>query len=858
MMNILRVAGMVMLCLAIASCFHDSDGTNKVSLSGTITAGSRNSTDSDINDPNAPYASNNSLAQAQVLLNPVTLGGFVARPNSVNVGRFAYSDQGDVDDYYWVTLLEGQTVTLIIGDPLGENFQYGIGSQINNITLELLDGNGSYLGTASGSNGEKTIQVTATGQYYLHVQADTGASDYLLSAGCFACQASVTATADNSDLDINQEFVPGEIIVKFKDSASRPSVGINTYSQAASVGLLSKAGAPGRSMLMSLGDSAQRQQALTALNIRNVQKFSDNQAQLKLETLEVVKALRARDDVEYAKPNYIRHATLVPNDTHYNLQWNLPLINLPDAWDINTGSSDVIVAVIDSGILAGHPDINEDRLVAGYDFIRDLENAADGDGIDSNPNDPSEYHGTHVTGIIAAQTNNSNGIAGVAWNIRIMPLRALGALGGTDYDIEQAILYAAGLPNDAETEAQTAARVMAGEVADVINLSLGGPTGSTVAPPAYQQAREQGVIIVAAAGNDGSDGFSYPASLEGVVSVSAVDSNKVITDYSNIGATIDVAAPGGSPSLGIYSTWAEENILGNLVYTYGYAAGTSMAAPHVAGVVALMKSQNPDLTPEFFDALLVNGKLTEDLGAAGRDDDYGYGLIDASLAVQAATLTIEELDPMLQAVPVGLYFENGVDELAFNLINAGGGSLTVSDLGSLPVWLSIAPSNVDPVTGLGAYTAQIDRGLLPQPQQPSIGWIVNINYNATNAQNVDTTGTLDLPVMVYAQSFVANASYHYVLLIDMDLLEQDAPYFYREIGVPISNGQYQYRFDQVPDGRYVIVAGSDLNGNEYIRDLPDAKGDYPYLGRPVEILVGNNHIQGLDFVSGYNLYYNSR
>jgi serine protease len=564
--------------------------------------------------------------------------------------------------------------------------------------------------------------------------------------------------------------------------------------------------------------------------------------------------------VEEARPNYIRRPALVPSDPAFDQQWNLPLINLPQAWDFTTGGPEVIVAVIDSGILPQHPDIGADRLVAGFDFIRDLDNAGDDDGIDNDPTDPGksgDFHGTHVAGIIAAETDNNIGVAGVAWNVRIMPLRVLGALGGTDYDIEQAVLYAAGLPNDAESAAQTAARVAAGEVADVINLSVGGPTGTTVAPAAYRQAREQGVIVVAAAGNEGSCGLSYPASLEGVVSVSAVDSGKVITDYSNIGMTVDVAAPGGTFSNGIYSAWAQ-NSTGTLIYTYKYLQGTSMAAPHVAGVAALMKSyalaNGHDLTPQFFDALLVNGELTEDLGEPGRDNAYGYGLIDANLAVQAATMDVQELDPMLTAVPISLYFESGVDQLPFNLTNSsGGGNLTVSLSGNLPPWLTVNETIVDLDTGLGAYTAHINRELLPQ--QPSVGAIVSIAYEATNSQNTVTTGTLDLPVIVYSQRFIADAGYHYVLLFKADSLDLAEPQALRGVGVPVSDGVYRYRLNQVPPGRYVISAGSDLNSNDFLGDIPDAKGDYPYLGRPAEIVVGSSHVQGLDFTSGYNLYY---
>lgn len=843
----------VLAAITIIGCEKSPD--EAVSISGTISAASGNVTDADVNDPNAPYSVNNTPDEAQVLPNPVTVGGFVAMASKVSVGRLANSNLGDISDYYSLTLLKGQTVTLTIGDRYGYNYDIGIGEDYdpdqlatkpgNLLELYLLDSDRNRIATATSAFGDSdtfSLSAPATGQYYLQVQAITGASDYLLKTDLSVCRASAATASNNSDLRITDEFVPGEIIVKFKSTVSRAPAGVTSSSVAASTGLLSKAGAPGRSMLMSLGDETRRKQALAALGVRSLPTFSDTKTQFKYDTLEAVKALRARDDVEYAKPNYIRRAALVPNDENYNLQWNLPLINLPQAWDVTTGNSDVIVAVIDTGILSGHPDIGNARLVAGFDFIRDPDAAGDGDGIDADPTDPVDFHGTHVTGIVAAQTNNAIGVAGVAWNVRIMPLRVLGAMGGTDYDIEQAVSYAAGLPNDAETAEQTAARVAAGQVADVINMSLGGPSGTAVAPAAYRQAREQGVIIVAAAGNDGSCGLSYPASLQGVVSVSAVDRNKVITDYSNIGETVDVAAPGGTFSDGVYSTWAHDDS-GTLIYGYEYLQGTSMASPHVAGVAALMKAVNPGLTPEFFDSLLVSGELTQDLGTPGRDNAYGYGLIDASLAVQAATKDAQELNPTLMLSPSILYVETNVDELQFSATNSGGGELTITLSSGLPQWLTIVPrADVDPTTGLGTYTAKIDRSLLPA--QATNGTIVSVSYQATDTQGVVTSGSMDLPVLVYSQSFTSDAGYQYIMLYNAETFDQPAPYPLRTVSVPLSSGQYQYSLTQVPAGRYVITSTSDLNYN-FITDRPDAEGS-------TEIEVGGSDMQGLDFTTGYN------
>ena len=193
--------------------------------------------------------------------------------------------------------------------------------------------------------------------------------------------------------------------------------------------------------------------------------------------------------------------------------------------------------MIDTDILSNHPDF-AGQFVDGVDMIGDSENAGDGDGVDSNPEDEvdgdsgdgsSSLHGTHVAGTVAATTNNSVGVAGVAWDSRIMPVRALGRSGGTSFDIIHSIRYAAGLSN--------ASGVLPTHPADVINLSLGGAGSSQSEADAVTAARDAGVIVIAAACNSGTQDLEYPASCEGMVSVSATNQTNVLTGYSNFGPT---------------------------------------------------------------------------------------------------------------------------------------------------------------------------------------------------------------------------------------------------------------------------------------------------------------------------------
>ncbi len=369
-------------------------------------------------------------------------------------------------------------------------------------------------------------------------------------------------------------FVPGEILVKFKPA----------------VGQL----------------SAQR-----ALEARNLQVSGDIQSigvlKVAVESgreLETIAALRQNPNVLYAEPNYIAYAfDTVPDDPKYGSQWGLPQIKAPAAWDITTGGSDVTVAVVDTGIDLGHPDLScLGKLTSGWDFINN----------DATPDD--DYgHGSHVAGIAAACTNNSIGVAGVAWGVRLMPVKVLDANGiGSYEDVANGITYAAN------------------HGADIINLSLGGSESSTTLADAVQYAYDHGVLIVSAAGNCAQGGYQcgnlvnpvmYPAAYPTTLAVAATDSNDNWAYFSEYRPYVDVAAPGVS----IYSTWKGG----------GYASlqGTSMATPYVAGLAALIWSLDPNLTRDQVRAVIQS--TADDVWTPGKDDYTGYGRINAWRALQS-------------------------------------------------------------------------------------------------------------------------------------------------------------------------------------------------------------------------------
>ncbi|SAL79394.1 serine metalloprotease [Caballeronia peredens] len=348
-------------------------------------------------------------------------------------------------------------------------------------------------------------------------------------------------------------------------------------------------------------------------------------------------------DVEYIEPDLIVHPTLVPNDARYGEQWGMSGgaagISLPDAWDKSTGKG-VVVAVVDTGITA-HSDLNT-QVLPGYNFIADARFDRNRNGRSSDASDPgdwlqvgdscpasggpyyehnSTWHGTHVAGIIAANTNNGVGVAGTAFNSKILPVRALGRCGGFTSDINDAIVWASGgsvpgIPDNPNP-------------AKVINLSVSGNGQcSKTSQDAIDIARSRGAIVVHAAGNlnvDAAQTYPSPA-CQGIIVVGATNSSADRAWFSNYGSLVDVMAPGDN----ILST-SNTGPKGPEGEGYVYMSGTSQATPHVAGVVALMLGQQPDLT---LDQIKGYIKSTTKPMVDRCPEGCGAGLINANKALQ--------------------------------------------------------------------------------------------------------------------------------------------------------------------------------------------------------------------------------
>ncbi len=784
-------------------------------LTGTIFIAPGTQVDSDVNDISTDVVSNNSFATAQTVAAPGSLGGYVNQPQTGSTGNLRRD--GD-EDFFLIELEANDQIVMTIGDHNA--------STNPDLDLELYDSGQVLVADSLGTGNTEVITVPNAGLYYVRVYSFSDASNYVLTVG------SGVGSARNSRaslLSTFHRFVTNEALVTMTTGVKGTSEP-RAMNWLRSQGMVASDADSSLVQRITIVDDAQRRALIEALNPSLIARSGTHLLSVeeneRRETLWAIKALQRRSDIEHAEPNYLRQGNVQPNDLLYEEQWNYPQIRLPETWDVTTGSADVRIAILDTGILSNHPDL-QSQIVDGYDMISDSDNARDGDGIDADAEDSgdlglsdgsSSFHGSHVAGIVAAASNNSIGMAGIAWQSKIMPLRVLGRYGGTSFDLIQAIRYAAGLSNSSDT--------VPSQPADIINMSLGGGGFSASEADALDAARQAGVVLIAASGNDGRRSSDYPAAYEGVISVGSINQSNELTSYSNYGPELDITAPGGDLNQdadtdgipdGILSTIGSDREV-ELLYGYRSYQGTSMAAPHVAGIAALMKSVNADLSPADFDRLLIEGRMTDDLGVGGLDDIFGYGVVNALKAVTSAQAladgTLAPLAPSLSITPNPIDFGLTQHQKMFSIYNSGGGDLTVSKVEKTAQWLTLQPDQVDD-NQLGSYLIQADRSSL------SVGSYSSRLTVESTAGNSNITVT----VRVSADEFFADSGTLFALLIPADtMLEQ----FQNNLG-PADDGAYEVAFNDVPSGGYELFIGSDMDNDDYICDAGEACGAYPTL-----------------------------
>lgn len=369
-------------------------------------------------------------------------------------------------------------------------------------------------------------------------------------------------------------YVPGQVIVQFR---SRPNQAVVQQLAA--------------------------QNGLQALRVSPMGSVLFRQLNTSVNTQTVMQRLRANPQVEYTQPNRFYRRTFTINDPRSAEQSGLAIIGAAKAWDITMGDPRVTIAVIDSGADLSHPDLQA-NLVNGYNVLSQGQ----------TPPQDDNGHGTHASGIAAAVGDNRVGVSGACPRCKLMPVKALDAEGsGTGFDVAVGVIWA--VDNGAS----------------VINMSLGGEESDPTLERAVRYALSRNVAVVVAAGNEATDKPMYPAALPGVISVGSVTTSRSRSDFSNYGSWVSIMAPGS----GILSTMPMSPVFmtTNESYRneYDLMDGTSMASPMVAGIVGLIKSRHPNLTPAQIKAKIEGTAI--DLGNPGFDTEYANGMIDAFRAV---------------------------------------------------------------------------------------------------------------------------------------------------------------------------------------------------------------------------------
>lgn len=696
-----------------------------------------------------------------------------------------------------------------------------------------------------------------------------------------------SVTIESLPVPGGRHFVPGEILVLGSGPANRGS---------------SPAGPSGMSALSAVAPSFQNagrsyqkmiispdEEEISALSVASqgtsLQELAlahlAREDRLEQATLNKIEELK-RQGIE-AIPNMILRTQSLssPNDSLFSSQWNLEVMNITDTWGLVNPRRDVVVAVIDTGIV-DHPDLRDHVLLdKGYDFVMESI-SRDGGGPDRDPTDPgdrilrngdSSWHGTHLAGIIAADIDNGVGIAGISSlnnRVKVLPLRAMGDHGdGTIFDVGQAIYYAAKLPNIAEcrftsgvvdgqvryTVDATTCTYGDRPVVNIINLSLGAPMTAEQAGPlnaAIDAAAARGVLIVTAAGNhakgpgwclEGTGSNKhwerndrcnfYPAANPNTLSIGAVHPNLSIASYSDYGSdsnnTQFLVAPGGvQGGLGVTST-TNPAVQGG----YGSLNGTSQAAAHVSGVAALLMTDQPSLTAARVKEALQVSAI--DLGAAGRDIYYGYGFLNPCGALLAA---------------------RGSSPSGAGGLRVSSDSINFGTLGSSDIVLVSSSCGSAPLSGISATKTTADGGnwldvsIIGTTTTPTR---LSFSINRSGLRQGDYTGTVTVnspsgnkTIQVRMTVGVAGTSRDNLedLRQSIDDLLSDRPGYNNEIDlgeiqvilvnaedrdrgvaeprgfrtVTDFNANYQFHFNGIPPGRYYLDAGVDANHNSLICD----------------------------------------
>lgn len=852
-----RLAALLTVTTLLTACGggggDDAPATGRT-LGGTIQAADVSTVDSDTNDPQQTgFVPNDTPGTAQRITSPLTVVGSV---NHVRKGPSAGRNYtvGDEDDWFRLTLRAGQVVELFVG--LDD-------SSDNDADLCVISTDAGSAGCSLGVTERECVQAATDGDYYVLVNEYSSASVYNLRIS-----APGAGTPCSTMVHPVSAHVPGQLIASHaggEQTASRMQA--RALAQAGGARVHGALG--GAADVIDLpADASARRAALAAFlpDIPSKRALasqavaaspvaaSDHEAVLSMVRFHrYAKAVRTAGGYAAVEPNWLMETTasnvgsFPPGDVRYSSQrWHYEQIALPAAMQVLATMTPQptqrpLVAVLDDGVMLDHPDLAPQLAGRGHTFAS-VTRAGDSDRADGETlaaSSRDSFHGSHVAGTVAAATFDSGSTsfgAGVAPMAQILPVRVFGPGGGaTSLDVAEGILYASRLPNRSGS--------LPARRADVINMSLGART-YVACPQAYQdvitRARNAGVIVVAAAGNSGDNAVgrparvSAPANCSGVYAVAATDALRRQTHYSNSGDELALAAPGGDGAQrtsgngtvdSVFSAWGEFDATGARRAGFRGIDGTSMAAPHVAGVMALMRWVNPNLTVAQVDGLLQSGALSDDLGAGGKDGVYGYGVVNARKAVEAAIASRGGRAPgeaLVVATPSTLDFGSVTTQLTLRLASPGTTSERITGITSDSAAVTVTAASVN-ASGLGDYTVRVDRS---RAGSAAAEHFPRLSVRLSSGRSI----TVQLAFTVVGSSGAGNVGPIYVLAHDPDsgqTLQTVATY---------ANGRYTWQIGGYGGSRVIVLAGTDLDSDDYICSPAEVCGGYPVLG-PAESMT---------------------
>jgi serine protease len=560
--------------------------------------------------------------------------------------------------------------------------------------------------------------------------------------------------------------------------------------------------------------------------------------------------------MKHVGTNDIAHGFRLPNDPFFAQQWHLPQVKLPAAWDLTIGDDDLVVAVVDSGVVHANPDLRDrlardpanSELFVEMDFV-DVADSNDGDGPDLSAEDPGDnlfgngahsFHGTHVAGIVGAETDNGTGVAGAMWRGQVVPVRVLGnGLAGNVFDILTGLFWAVG-----ETDTGTG---LPGTLkpARIVNMSLGGAT-STAAQQQWEEALDiiftdaegkyNDPIIIVAAGNSAINVEQIvPANIPRLITVGASRFDGLRASYSNFGGLIDVIAPGGQSDLDLNNDNQADGILSTLNVDIGFEQGTSMSAPLVAGIAGLLVSSKPTLQHDDVHALL---KATADVRFRC-NEGCGEGMVDAVQAMLAAGVEAEP-EPVLALDAARVVFASGTNTALINVVNFGNleAPFTVAFERSQADLFTVSPTSgvVPPLSSL-ELELTLDRGAV------LVGTTVLVVTGTGAATGQEVTATL---------SFDTNPTRD-----RLDLSEVEVAVFTRdaagltEVGstIAIAADNFAWTVGALAPGTYEVYAVGDDNHDGTFDKQRESFGAWSSTTtiQPVEIVDENVPVKDITF-----------